>query len=469
MKNYLFIFSLLFSLLGNLNNMFAQIPNNIDLLYNWTDESLIPSIYYNNTYNEIWGFVHENREYAVIGSSMGTHIFDVTDTENVTQIDFIEGKFVGEEVVHRDYHDHNGYLYMVCDEGPSSLQIASLHSLPDSLTLVYDSDELFMTSHNIFIDTATTKMYVCVPRHTNGAYNGLEVYDLANPVEPELLTIYNDYYAHDVYVKNDITYFHGQEDGFFVVDFSNTDNPQLLGSLTDYDEFGQGYNHSGWLSEDGNYYFSTDENHGLDIKVLDVSDFSDMKVVSLINSGVSESSMAHNVMVRGNYLYVAYYHDGLQIYDITNPLIPYKISDYKTYLPTDHESYRGAWGVYTGLPSGNILVSDMQYGLFVFDVGLNPISTNENMSIVTNENKITLYPTIVQQTMHIEVDIQAQTNALIQLFDVTGNVVFRHKVRVIPENHHYEIRLPNDLPTGYLFFTLKTEQDFFSGKILKID
>ena len=148
--------------------MFAQIPNNIDLLYNWTDESLIPSIYYNNTYNEIWGFVHENREYAVIGSSMGTHIFDVTDTENVTQIDFIEGKFVGEEVVHRDYHDHNGYLYMVCDEGPSSLQIASLHSLPDSLTLVYDSDELFMTSHNIFIDTATTKMYVCVPRHTNG-------------------------------------------------------------------------------------------------------------------------------------------------------------------------------------------------------------------------------------------------------------------------------------------------------------
>ena len=469
MKNFIFIFSFLCSLLGTQSTTFAQIPYNIDLLYNWTDDTLIPSIYYNNTYNEIWGFVHEDREYAVIGSSMGTHIFDVTDTQNITQIDFIEGKFVGEQVVHRDYHDHNGYLYMVCDEGPSSLQIASLHSLPDSLTLVYDSDELFVTSHNIFIDTATTKMYVCVPRHTDNTYNGLEVYDLANPVEPELLAIYNNYGAHDVYVKNDIAYFHGQEDGFFVVDFSDTDNPQILGSLTDYDEFGQGYNHSGWLSEDGNYYFSTDENHGLDIKVLDVSDLSDIKVVSVINSGVSPNSMAHNVMVRGNYLYVAYYHDGLQIYDITNPLIPYKISEYKTYLPTDHESYRGAWGVYTGLPSGNILVSDMQYGLFVFDVGLNPTNIDEMTNPTTKEKNISIYPSIVQQTMHINIDIQAETDAFIQLFDVTGKVVFRHKIEVNPSFNIYEINLPNDLPTGYLFFTLKTEQDFFSSKILKID
>ena len=469
MKKNLFIFAFLCSLGMFQNAAFAQIPYNIDLLYNWTDDSLIPSIYYNNTYNEVWGFVHENREYAVIGSSMGTHIFDVTDTENVEEIDFIEGKFVGEYVVHRDYHDHNGYLYMVCDEGESSLQIASLHSLPDSLTLVYDSDELFQTSHNIFIDTATTKMYVCVPRHTNGTYNGLEVYDLANPVEPELLTIYNDYYAHDVYIKNDTAYFHGQEDGFFVVDFSDTDAPQLIGSLTDYDEFGQGYNHSGWLSEDGDFYFSTDENHGLDIKVMDISDLSDIKVISLLNSGVSESSMAHNVMVRGNYLYVAYYHDGLQIYDITNPYIPYKISDYKTYLPTDHESYRGAWGVYTGLPSGKILVSDMQYGLFVFDVGLHPTSIGEITNLITSEKKISICPTIVSQSMHIDIDVQLETDALIQLFDVTGKAVFSHKFEVVPHQNNYEVALPNNLPIGYLFCTIQTDSEYFSNKILKTD
>ena len=48
---------------------------------------------------------------------------------------------------------------------------------------------------------------------------------------------------------------------------------------------------------------------------------------------------------------------------------------FDTYLPEDRDSYRGAWGVYPLLPSGNILVSDMQSGLFV----LSPLE-NQNSS-----------------------------------------------------------------------------------------
>ena len=53
-----------------------------------------------------------------------------------------------------------------------------------------------------------------------------------------------------------------------------------------------------------------DENHGYDIKILDLSDFTNISVISVFNSGVDANSMAHNAIIKDNLLYVAYYHDG---------------------------------------------------------------------------------------------------------------------------------------------------------------
>ena len=39
-----------------------------------------------------------------------------------------------------------------------------------------------------------------------------------------------------------------------------------------------------WLNGDKNIYAMCDENHGLDVKVLDVSDLNDIQVKSLFNS-----------------------------------------------------------------------------------------------------------------------------------------------------------------------------------------
>ena len=60
---------------------------------------------------------------------------------------------------------------------------------------------------------------------------------------------------------------------------------------------------------------------------------------------------------------------------------------FDTYMPEDHDSYRGAWGVYPLLPSGNILVSDMQSGLFV----LSPLD-NQNSSTNLLEKKLSVFP-----------------------------------------------------------------------------
>ena len=69
-------------------------------------------------------------------------------------------------------------------------------------------------------------------------------------------------------------------------------------------------------------------------------------------------------------LYLGYYHDGLRIFDISAPSNPVQTWMYDTYLPNNHNSYKGAWGVYPYLPSGNIIVSDMQSGLFILDWGM---------------------------------------------------------------------------------------------------
>ena len=105
---------------------FAQSSENVELLFHWDEDSLVGSQIFDNTYNEVWGVVIDGREYAIIGSTAGTHFFDVTSTENVSEVAFVAGKVQGPQIIHRDYHDYQNYLYAVSDEGASSLQIIDM-------------------------------------------------------------------------------------------------------------------------------------------------------------------------------------------------------------------------------------------------------------------------------------------------------------------------------------------------------
>ena len=84
--------------------------------------------------------------------------------------------------------------------------------------------------------------------------------------------------------------------------------------------------------------------------------------------------MPHNQIIHENYVYTAHYHDGLYVHDITDPLNPILIAFYDTFDPSHYSSYMGAWGVYPFLPSGNVLVSDMQTGLYIFEIDYNDIT-----------------------------------------------------------------------------------------------
>jgi hypothetical protein len=73
----------------------------------------------------------------------------------------------------------------------------------------------------------------------------------------------------------------------------------------------------------------------------------------------------HNGFVRGNRYYMSNYERGLTILDITDPTTPTEVGFFDTYTPSNSASFNGAWGVYPFLPSGNILVSDINSGLYI--------------------------------------------------------------------------------------------------------
>lgn len=399
------------------NTSFAQRGMNMDSLFNWTDPMLVPSSAHFNTYNEIWGYAKDGREYAIIGTTAGTHIFDVTDPALSEEVEFFEGAFVGPQVVHRDYHDHDDYLYSVCDEGPSSLQINDLRFLPDSVPIVYDSNQLFSRSHNIFIDTASARMYVC------GGSVQFAVYSLENPTDPTLLvsgpidvpfwsTIG---YVHDVYVRGDTAYLNAETRGVFIVDFSDLNNITMIGSLDNYPQ--PGYNHSGWLMPNAPYYAFADETHGTDLKIVDVSDMSDLEVTDTIGSNIDQNSIVHNLIYTDEYLFVSHYFDGVYVFETSDPAKP-TLAAYFDTSDEPHQAgwYRGCWGVYPFLPSGNILASDMQSGLWV----LSPPQPNSVSEIGNEIARFTVYPNPATDALTIPSDYQ---NATFEIINTRGQIL----------------------------------------------
>ncbi len=79
------------------------------------------------------------------------------------------------------------------------------------------------------------------------------------------------------------------------------------------------------------------------------------------------STTDHNGYVNGTSYYVSHYRRGVVVYDAANPNALAEIAHFDNYLApsTNSAGTDGAWGVYPFLPSGNLLVSDIENGLFV--------------------------------------------------------------------------------------------------------
>lgn len=349
--------------------------------------------------SDIWGHVdlNNNKEYALIGLRNGTAIVDVSDPESPLEVATIGGRVsTWRDIKVYQYLDnatstYKAYAY-VTTEANDGLQIIDLNDLPNTASLA-NTQFSFQSAHNIYIsniDYSTNTVldgyeafiYITGSNQSSGAF---QIYDLLDPLNPALVTSppIGTGYVHDA-TSMSITdartaqcvnghnpcelFIDFNESTVDIWDMTDKNNPFRI-STTPYS--GSQYTHSGWYSADKNYVFIQDE---LDeqrlfvnttLHVLDIKDLTAPTVTGIYVG--STKAIDHNGFTLGDSYYMSNYRRGLTILDVTDPQVPDDLGFFDTFPSpvTDSANFDGAWGTYPFLPSGNLLVSDINNGLFV--------------------------------------------------------------------------------------------------------
>ncbi|MBK7945971.1 MAG: choice-of-anchor B family protein [Flavobacteriales bacterium] len=249
---------------------------------------------------------------------------------------------------------------MTTEAAGGELTIVDLSPLPQSTNLpavVWDATG-WSTSHSLFIDE-NGRLYLHGANRGNG---GVIMYDLTqDPMNPVEVGEFQNWYCHDSFARGDTLYAAHIYDGFFsMVDVSNPASPVLLGTRTTPNLF----THNTWLDDSGHYLFTTDERTNSYVGAYDVSDPTDITEVDRLRSDNGSGAIPHNTYWLNDYAVTSYYTYGVSIYDVSDPHNMVEVGHYDT-SPFTGDGFNGAWGVYPFFPSGNLIISDMELGLFV--------------------------------------------------------------------------------------------------------
>ncbi|QSX30114.1 choice-of-anchor B family protein [Shewanella cyperi] len=348
--------------------------------------------------NDIWGHVDLNTgtEYAIIGLVNGTAVVSLADPANPVQVGLIPGS-------HTSWRDIKVYQWFdeqqlrwrahayVSSEGADNIQIIDLSQLPASVSLVA-RDAAAASAHNIYISQ--------VDYSTNTALDGLQPalhivgqgsgggafrsYSLSNP--DKLVARFSHAgatradYTHDAtsMVVDDARAQGNCQTSECTVLMDFNENSMRLWNITDLANSKQlsevsyasaQYVHSGWWSEDKQYVFVHDE---LDEQRLGLN--TTLRVFSLDNLEAPQQvgswtgptkAIDHNGYVRGNRYYMSNYQRGVTVLDIRNPRVPEQVGYFDTFPASDGNAFNGVWGIYPYLPSGLIIASDINSGLYI--------------------------------------------------------------------------------------------------------
>jgi len=322
--------------------------------------TLLSNLDYSNDLSDIWGYATTDGEYALVGVYNGISVVNVSNPATPTELEF----FPGPGSIWRDLKTWGDYLYCINESG-AGLQIVNLSEVISGIpnpTYIENTSLGFTTAHNIFIDENGV-LYVFGANYGAG---GAAMYDLnSNPENPTFLGMFDDYYFHDGMVRGDTLWGGAIYNGVFsAIDVSDKANPLIIGSHSTPNTF----SHNCWISDDGAHLFTTDEVSGAYVAAYDVSDLDDIQEVDRIQawSGFSDV-IPHNTHVAGDFIVTSYYTDGVSVVDISNPSNLIEVGFYDTSAGFSGNGFNGAWGTYPWLPSGNILVTDIETGLYVVE------------------------------------------------------------------------------------------------------
>jgi choice-of-anchor B domain-containing protein len=349
--------------------------------------------------NDIWGHVdlNDGSEYALIGLRNGVAVVNVTNPSSPIEVGIINGKSSSwRDVKVYQYfdtndHEYKAYAYATIDNASDDITIINLNNLPHSVSLA-EKNNAVSVAHNVYISNVDHTLNLALPNVTptlqligankyNGAFHS---YSLRDPttLTPLENNFFGSGYTHDgaSLTINDNRCPDNVTDCTIFIDFN--ENEVKLWDITDpeasvylsaasYSDVptSSQYVHSGWGTEDKQFILVHDEfdekNSGLNstVRIFSIVDLSNPVQVGQWTGPTR--AIDHNGFVRGNRYYMSNYERGLTVLDISDPANPEQVGFFDTYTPSDNPGFNGAWGVYPYLPSGNILVSDINSGLYI--------------------------------------------------------------------------------------------------------
>ncbi len=360
--------------------------------------------------SDVWGHVDLNTgtEYAIMTYRDGTRVYSLADPTSPQLVGHIQGNDTSwRDIKVLQYFDENlaayqAYAYVTMEFGRGSLtngiQIIDLNNLPQSVELL-STDTSVATAHNVYISNVdyslnlpmsdlSPKLQIVGANRFGGAFM---TYDLSTPSAPSLTynpsSSFRSNYTHDATsmtvdderaTRDCVNSNNGTCDVFIdfneneirIWDATNTENTANLGSVS-YDDVASSdqYVHSGWWHENKRHVYVQDEfdenSGGLNttVRILDLIDLTNPVVVGKWES--DNRTIDHNGFVKGNRYYMSNYERGLTVLDISDPVNPVEVGYFDTFPSSNNASFNGAWGAYPYLPSGNILISDINSGLYV--------------------------------------------------------------------------------------------------------
>ncbi|PHR73651.1 MAG: regulator [Lutibacter sp.] len=337
--------------------------------------------------NDSWGWTDPttSKEYALMGINNGTVFVDITDTENLVYLGKLPTATGNSSW--RDVKVYQNYAFIVSEASGHGMQVFDLTRLRNVTNApeTFDADAHytgFGNAHNIVINETSGFAYAV---GTNSFGGGAHFVNIQNPTNPVAAGGYaSDGYTHDAQV---VTYtgpdsdYTGKEiyvgsngerfgtNEVVVVDVTDKTNPVHISNMTYSNE---AYTHQGWFTEDQRYFITGDELDEADgnvsntrILIFDVLDL-DNPILLSEYFGPS-NAIDHNGYVVGNTYYLANYRAGVRIHDISNIATGTMTETgfFDTYPANDNTEFNGVWNVYPYFDSGNILVSDIEGGLFI--------------------------------------------------------------------------------------------------------
>lgn len=310
--------------------------------------------------NDIWGYVDSlGNEYALVGKTNGLSVVNISDTTNLQEV-FSEATTFS---VWRDIKTWGNFAY-VTNETTGGLSIYDLSTLPDSVKSVSQFigvNYSMQTAHNLFIDENGVA-YIFGSNHPTGTFGTIMLDVATTPGQPIELGYFDSLYLHDGYARGDTLYGSAVNDGLLlIIDVSNKLNPVIIGSRPTPSNF----THNSWPTDDSKTIITTDEVSGGYVAAYDVTNPGSIRQLDRLRSRNTTTVIPHNAHVLKDFIITSYYTLGVSVMDANKPDNLIEVGYYDTSPNFSDASFNGNWGAYPYLPSGLLILSDMNDGLYV--------------------------------------------------------------------------------------------------------